>query len=216
MLTGRPQRCAGFDVSQRRGIAIVVVDEAGAFVSASVVPDPGAAAAFALLHNVTHSGIDAPRCALESPRQWQFHRKAWGHCADRKLRGRHCELVVATLKLANPQWTPLTADAPPWMQVGFALFRRLASLTQTFEVFPTASLRLLAQDSEVRLDLPLRALTKQTVADLVDAWLAALTVHAFLAGRGCEVGNGDGLGSIILPRPVVAHAIRDWPVLQGT
>lgn len=51
--------------------------------------------------------------------------------------------------------------------------------------------------------------------DMFDAALSALVVRDFLAGKGCEVGGGDGLGSIILPRRIgVSHArLNQWPQL---
>ena len=50
--------------------------------------------------------------------------------------------------------------------------------------------------------------------DMLDAWLAAATVKEFVKGRGTEVGGGDGLGTIILPRPLPEPVIREvlsWP-----
>ena len=41
-----------------------------------------------------------------------------------------------------------------------------------------------------------------------------MTVYEFVHGRGAEVGNGDGLGSIILPRQlkdVKSSEILCWP-----
>ena len=42
---------------------------------------------------------------------------------------------------------------------------------------------------------------------------AAFTVREFLAGRGAEVGGGDGLGTIVLPRPIPdpISAVLHWP-----
>ena len=37
---------------------------------------------------------------------------------------------------------------------------------------------------------------------MLDACIAAVTIREFLNGRGCEVGNADGLGSIVLPRDI--------------
>jgi hypothetical protein len=42
-----------------------------------------------------------------------------------------------------------------------------------------------------------------------------VSVREFIAGRGVEVGGGDGLGTIVLPRPLsstqAAHAALSWP-----
>jgi hypothetical protein len=50
--------------------------------------------------------------------------------------------------------------------------------------------------------------------DMLDAWIAAATVREFVEGRGTEVGGGDGLGTIILPRllpePVIKEVL-EWP-----
>lgn len=49
---------------------------------------------------------------------------------------------------------------------------------------------------------------------MLDAWVAAAAVREFVEGRGTEVGDGDGLGTIILPRPLPELVIKDvlrWP-----
>jgi hypothetical protein len=49
---------------------------------------------------------------------------------------------------------------------------------------------------------------------MLDAWVAAATVREFVNGRGTEVGGGDGLGVIILPRPLpepVIKEVLEWP-----
>ena len=53
--------------------------------------------------------------------------------------------------------------------------------------------------------------------DMLDAAIGALTVREFEAGRGCEVGGGDGLGTIILPRPIPEpiEAVLTWPAYHG-
>ena len=87
-------------------------------------------------------GIDAPRQARPEPRRWYWNsRKAdWRkRRSSDKGNGRHCEVVVAALRLANPQWTPVRKQAPEWMNVGFGLFDRLEKLGETYEVFPSAS-----------------------------------------------------------------------------
>jgi len=50
--------------------------------------------------------------------------------------------------------------------------------------------------------------------DMLDARVAAGTVREFVEGRGTEVGGGDGLGTIILPRPLLESVIKEilvWP-----
>ena len=49
---------------------------------------------------------------------------------------------------------------------------------------------------------------------MLDAWVAAATVKEFMGGRGVEVGDGDGLGTIVLPRPLPEPVINEvlvWP-----
>ena len=49
---------------------------------------------------------------------------------------------------------------------------------------------------------------------MLDAWVAAVTVREFSENMGCEVGGGDGFGTIILPRPLPEPVIDEvlvWP-----
>ncbi|MDF7801722.1 hypothetical protein P4C99_19750 [Pontiellaceae bacterium B1224] len=48
---------------------------------------------------------------------------------------------------------------------------------------------------------------------MLDAWMAAATVREFVEDRGMEVGGGDGLGSIILPRKLERPIgpVLHWP-----
>jgi hypothetical protein len=48
---------------------------------------------------------------------------------------------------------------------------------------------------------------------MLDAYVAAYTVHEFLIGKGVAVGGGDGLGAIILPRPLkdIDARVMQWP-----
>ena len=98
------------------------------------------------------------------------------------------------------------------MKMGFALFDALSSETHVYEVFPSASYRLLSADDDAVFSLSLRDFAAGP-KDMLDAYVAAFTVHEFLAGRGMEVGGGDGLGTIILPRPVhaVPAELLKWP-----
>ncbi len=49
--------------------------------------------------------------------------------------------------------------------------------------------------------------------DMLDSIVAAFTVREFWEGRGCEVGGGDGLGTIVLPRPAPDEPkrVHAWP-----
>lgn len=74
--------------------------------------------------NVIAVAVDAPRVPLPEPRQgyWKGHRWRQGKPKDQGA-GRHCEIVVAAHRLANPQWTPSRPPFPAWMELGFAIFR---------------------------------------------------------------------------------------------
>ena len=68
-----------------------------------------------------------------SKRQWRPRRPS-----DKGL-GRHCEVVLKALNIANPQWTPLIGDSPRWMVLGYILNRVLDGIGDVYEVFPSAS-----------------------------------------------------------------------------
>jgi predicted nuclease with RNAse H fold len=101
------------------------------------------------------------------------------------------------------------------MKLGFYLFSELKDIVQVHEVFPTASYALLQNVKDVRIIADFSA-CKPGPKDMLDAWVAAATVWEFADGRGCEVGGGDGMGSIILPRPLpepVVEEVLTWPQL---
>ena len=160
-------------------------------------------------------GIDAPRCALTQPRRWYWHggKNSWRpRGAAERGWGRHCEIVVSAHRLANPQWSPLAADVPAWMTMGFRLFEILGEHGEVFEVFPSASYAQLRDDPSVTASIRIADFwTNQK--DMLDALVAAITVREYLAGRGCAVGGGDGFGSIILPRLLKSpiEAVARWP-----
>lgn len=103
---------------------------------------------------------------------------------------------------------------PEWMQLGVALFDALAVLGQPHEiheVFPTASYRMLAGHREPAITLNLESFALGP-KDMLDACVAAVTVREYHLGRGSAVGGGDGLGAIILPRPIEEnHPVHHWP-----
>ncbi len=125
--------------------------------------------------------------------------------------------MIKAYGIANPQWTPVAGEdiGQEWMSVGFALFDALNARAPTIEVFPSASYRMLDKDSAVRVEIPLAGFLEGP-KDMLDAIVAAVTGAEFLAGRGQEVGGGDGLGAIVLPRklpPVAPNvaAVLAWP-----
>lgn len=159
--------------------------------------------------------IDAPRVGLPSRREWYWEgaRQRW----RRRLQsesgyGRHCEVMVSAHRVATPQWTPLAEAAKPWMQLGFKLFEALTQFPNVLEVFPSASYAQLAGAESVECRFTLSNFSKGP-KDMLDAYVAAVTAREFMNGRGQAVGGGDGLGQIILARPLPKglEAVGQWP-----
>jgi predicted nuclease with RNAse H fold len=212
----------GVDVQTARGVAWAAVNEDHESVGAGLLPTGSIAEVSASLLDAIeplttdgplHVGIDAPRMPLPRGRTVIWHpRRGWIPCEPK--RGRHCELVVRAVGIANPQWTPAADDRiADWMQLGFSLFTACeAAGHRTHEVFPSASYhRLGATSARLTVDLGAFHLAPK---DILDAYVAAYTVAEFVEGRGCEVGGGDGLGTIILPRHLpanIAPALLQWP-----
>ena len=162
-------------------------------------------------------GIDAPRMGLLAPRSWHWRRGRWvPRSGKERGYGRHCEVVIKALGLGNPQWTRMESDSPNWMKLGYRLFESLEDLADVYEVFPSASYRMLNNAAHPVIPLCLNGFAGQP-KDMLDACVAAYTVWALLNGRGTEVGGGDGLGTIILPEKLkvpAAHPVLQWPEQQ--
>jgi hypothetical protein len=88
------------------------------------------------------------------------------------------------------------------MQLVFRLCELLDGLLTAHEVFPTASYTLLQGNTAVRIVAVFSAFSPGP-KDMLHAWVAAVTVREFEAGWGTAVGGGDGMGTIILPRPLL-------------
>jgi len=209
----------GIDIQIRRNCSYAVINDTGKLVKSGWFSNPKIEAADLIAEFEASSqvavGIDAPRMPLLSKRQWYWSGKKqkWTPRKRQKGNGRHCEIAISAHKLANPQWTPLKDEAPEWMEVGFQLFSALEDLAKVYEVFPTASYTLLQGNTDIRIDADFSA-CRPGPKDMLDAWVAAATVKEFVEGRGTEVGGGDGLGTIILPRPLPKPVIKEvmrWP-----
>jgi len=210
----------GIDVQVRRPCAWAALDGAGRLLDSGWLRTPDEARA--VLERLgcgpgrCQVGIDAPRRPRPAPRAWHWHgaSRAWRpRAAGQSGRGRHCEVVVKALGLGNPQWTPVAAEAPEWMTLGFRLFTALAARAEVHEVFPSAAYRMLRGRRDVAVTLDFSAFAAGP-KDLLDACVAAATVREYAAGRGCAVGGGDGLGAIVLPGPLPAGAppaLLDYP-----
>ena len=208
----------GIDVQLVRDLAYTVMDSDGRVIDNGwlVSGRPSHAVRFlADRHPAAVVGIDAPRVPLCAPRQHYWTGGSWRHkqSSDKGF-GRHCEVVISACGLARPQWTPTAEHARDWMILGFELFRGFdAAGLQTEEVFPSAAYRMLAADTQAQVRIPLKGFLPGP-KDMLDAVIAAFTVKEFVQGRGCAVGGGDGLGVIVLPRPIVhpsAGQVGTWP-----
>ena len=219
----KTDRFVGVDVQVSRGCPYAVLDSDGRSIAAGWLSSRESSVADALHAVLTQQAdgdprrvvvaIDAPRRPLQARRGWYWRGRRWQPCGplDRGA-GRHCEVVIAAYKLANPQWTPCRPPYPSWMELGFVLFESLRDRFQAFEVFPSASYRMLAKDEEMRIQISVGSLADGP-KDMLDAYIAAATTLEFVQGRGCEVGGGDGFGSIVLPRrlPEPVSAVLGWP-----
>lgn len=209
----------GIDIQTRRDCCYAVINDTGRLVksgwfSNTLIEAANLVNKFRASSHVA-VGIDAPRMPLTLKRQWYWSgaKRRWSRRKGQTGNGRHCEVVISAHKLANPQWTTLKDGAPEWMQVGFQLFAALEGLVTVYEVFPTASYTLLKGNTDIRIDADFSACSPGP-KDMLDAWVAAATVREFVEGRGTEVGGGDDLGTIILPRPLLEPVIAEverWP-----
>jgi hypothetical protein len=217
----------GIDVQESRGCACFVMNQQRSWVD-SCWTDGGTHAETAARlagkirelqarHQAAlHVGIDAPRVPLPAPRlhYWDGGRKKWRpKRAGDKGYGRHCEIVIKACNIANPQWTRPADSCPSWMHLGFRIYEALSGLADVHEVFPSASYYLLnkSTDAAVRINF---ADFLRGPKDMLDACMAAVTVFEYVRGRGMAVGGGDGLGTIILPRPLAVEtnpAVHKWP-----
>jgi len=99
------------------------------------------------------------------------------------------------------------------MRLGFSLFKALNGKDHVYEVFPSASYKCFEDQGSPEVLIELSQF-RPGPKDMIDACAAALTVREYMEGRGCEVGGGDGLGSIILPLPLKVpdtHPVLHWP-----
>jgi len=218
--------CIGIDVQVKRPCAVAALDSqlrmlysgwlesvTGGFICDHLVDRLDRALGS---RGAWHFGIDAPRQPLAEKRDWFWDRKTATWRSRRNGErgwGRHSEVIIRSCGLANPQWTPPEAEAPEWMTVGFELFRELERRRYpVYEVFPSASYALMSGKAHQPVTLDLSDFARGP-KDMLDAAVAAFSIHEFLAGRGQEVGD-DGLGTIVLPRPLpetTAPELLAWP-----
>lgn len=206
----------GMDVQISRGVPFVIMKADGTIQDSGWFDaDTASHQAKLLVKNLKpHNciiGIDAPRMPLKTFRALKFQNGEWKK-SPKGLIGRHCEIVVRTLKLANPQYTPTEQNAPEWMKLGFKLFEAVCQSGATVcETFPSASYTQLHQENITdTIPIPVHQL-KPGPKDMLDAAICAYTVRRFDLGKGCEVGGSDGMGTIVLPCKVESHPVLTYP-----
>jgi hypothetical protein len=218
----------GVDIQVKRPCTFYVLDQRLNYVTSGLIPGEDIneishnlrSLAFSLLDQHPGGvalGIDAPRKGLPAPRPWYWRGGAWvPRSGKERGYGRHCEVVIKSLGLGNPQWTRMEDDSPPWMSLGYRLFDVLGGLAKVYEVFPSASYHMLRYAAHPPISLCLNGFSGRP-KDMLDACVAAYTVQSFIQGRGTEVGGGDGLGTIILPEKLAipaSHPVLHWPVTR--
>ncbi|MGA7146584.1 MAG: hypothetical protein WBY47_18925 [Desulfobacterales bacterium] len=217
----------GIDVQIKKGCSYFIIDENAEIVSSGWAEEKIHQKTAYQLKTVAFEtsggnldniviGIDSPRMPLNKPREfyWNNKKKKWRkRLPNEKGHGRHCEVVIKSLGIATPQWTRLIDDCMEWMQLGFKIYDVLKDFGHVYEVFPSASYNMLRNDRDLKVTINFADFYKGP-KDMLDASVAAITVHEFIQGRGSEIGGGDGLGTIILPRPLIGIPSREllsWP-----
>src|ERR1700761_4180016 len=104
MSTTQPSLFLGIDVQVRRPCAYALLDADAKQLGGEWLPSDSAEAVGELRRLIdalggspgVAIGIDAPRYALPTPREWSWHRtKGWRPCStEAEGLGRHCEIVI--------------------------------------------------------------------------------------------------------------------------
>lgn len=212
----------GIDIQTVRPCAFACLDTNGAMIDSGWFQDDPVPEILRMIQSYEKKnlhvsvGIDAPRMPMPAKRAWYWNgiKRQWRpRRSIEKGNGRHCEVVISAHGLARPQWTPLERNARAWMKLGFKIFSALENNLQVYEVFPSASYALLSGNRDVKVTMDFSSFAPGP-KDAIDACMAAITVCEYCQGKGLAVGNGDGLGSIILPRSLGEKLIEEvmkWP-----
>ena len=207
----------GIDVQVSRACSVAIIDGNGLPIDTGWFLEDEEMFEFLARYRaaIAGIGIDAPRWGLQKKREWYWQQNARSWRSRRPAEkgwGRHCEVVLSASHLANPQMTPLEREAPFWMQLGFRLFDAFQPHWTVHEVFPSASYRQIPNEPMI-ISVDLRGFAPGP-KDMLDAYVSAWTVKEYAQGRGCAVGGGDDLGSIVLPRPIECPCpeVLSWPL----
>lgn len=200
---------AGIDVQINRGCSYYIIDPNKKYVLSGWIKENIPQTFYKLFFELSNKqpetiaiGIDAPRMPIKKLRTSYYDRKTKSWIKKPKQsNGRECEVIIKSYNMANPQWTKTLADSPQWMRLGYDIFSATKKFPHVFEVFPSASYKML-DNEKVKYELCLKYFANG-VKDMLDASVAAITVYEFVKGRGCEVGGGDELGTIVLPRKLI-------------
>ncbi|BDQ03593.1 hypothetical protein [Ignavibacterium sp.] len=199
---------AGIDVQIKRGCCYYIIDENKNYFESGWVTENIPQSLKEIFLKVSSNnpykiaiGIDSPRMPIDKLRKRSFERKtnSWKNNDEGKI-GRECEVIIKSYNIANPQWTRTLQNSPDWMKLGFSIYDTLTGFHFVYEVFPSASYRMLEKEN-IKYELCLNNFIGG-VKDMLDASVGAITVYEFINGRGCEVGGEDGLGTIVLPRKI--------------
>jgi predicted nuclease with RNAse H fold len=197
---------AGIDVQIKRGCSYYIIDRKSKYVDSGWVKSDKIVDFKKIFSELTDKktksiaiGIDAPRMPLVRLRNRYFNRNnsSWTIKSVESI-GRECEVIINSHRIANCQWTNTKEKSPDWMKLGFSIFDSLKQYPFVYEVFPSASYKML-KDDMLTYELCLKEFPRG-VKDMLDASVAAVTVKEFIDGKGEEVGGEDGLGTIVLPR----------------
>lgn len=200
---------AGVDVQINRGCCYYIIDQNKNYVTSGWIKENIPQSFENLFLKISNNdpkeiaiGIDAPRMPINKMRTRYFDKKSnsWIEKTAQST-GRECEVIIKSFKIANPQWTRTFEESPEWMKLGFSLFDSLKDFPFVYEVFPSASYKMLEIEN-IKYEVCLNEFNGG-VKDMLDASTAAITVYEFVNGRGCEVGGEDGLGTIVLPRHIL-------------
>lgn len=126
---------------------------------------------------------------------------------------------LAASRIANPQ---MTRPSERLSELDASRLRAIPSVVAdegrgSTRALPERGYAQLAASGDAVLSISLKGFARGP-KDMLDAYVAAWTVRECVAGRGTSVGGGDGLGEIILPRPLrgPATAVLKWPAGRFT